>query len=94
MGEAGMISAHLVRGTPDRAIERIADPLLQHPVGRKADRVLDPLGFQELVDPWHGEGRISPDDDSPGVPMAAHDGNVSPERRIIRWMSVKSSFMW
>jgi hypothetical protein len=32
----------------------------------------------------------SPNDEGPGLPMAAHGGNVSPERRIIRWMSVKS----
>ena len=28
-----------------------------------------------------------PNDDRPGLPMAAHGGNISPERRIIRWMS-------
>ena len=33
----------------------------------------------------------SPNDDGPGLPMAAHGGNISPERRIIRWMSVKSA---
>src|SRR6516164_4543201 len=70
VAEAGMIAAHLVRGTPDRTIEQIADPLLQHLVGRKADRVLDPLGLQELVDPWRGEGRISPDAFVMAVPDA------------------------
>ena len=30
----------------------------------------------------------SPTDDGPGLPMAAHGGNISPDRRIIRWMLV------
>jgi hypothetical protein len=30
-----------------------------------------------------------PNDDGPGLPMAAHSGNISPERRIIRGMSAK-----
>jgi hypothetical protein len=29
----------------------------------------------------------SPNDDGPGLPMAAHGGNISPERWIIRGMS-------
>jgi hypothetical protein len=29
---------------------------------------------------------------APGLPMAAEGGNMSPERRIIRWKSVKSSY--
>src|SRR6516165_3899771 len=74
VAEAGMIPADLVRGTPDRAIEQIADPLLQHLVGRKADCVLDPLGFQELVDPWHGEGRIGAEIEARNLaPIARHD---------------------
>src|SRR5215472_6319420 len=64
VAEAVMIPADLVQVAPDRAIEQIVDPLLQHLVGRKADRVLDPLGFQELVGPWHGEDRISPEIDA------------------------------
>ena len=32
-----------------------------------------------------------PNDDGPGLPMAAHRGNISPERRIIRGMSVQMS---
>jgi gluconolactonase len=30
----------------------------------------------------------SPNDDGPGLPMATQGGNISPDRRIIRWMSV------
>ena len=30
----------------------------------------------------------SPNDDGPGLPMATHGGNISPERRINRWMPV------
>jgi len=54
-----MIPANVVGGTAHRSLKQIADPFLQHLVGRKADRVLDPVGFQELVDLWHGEGRVS-----------------------------------
>src|SRR6185369_806236 len=59
IGEAGVEPPHMVRGTPDRARQQIADPPLENLVGGNADRIFDPLGFQELVDPWHGKGRVS-----------------------------------
>ena len=56
-----MTLAHLVRGSSDRTLEQIADPILEDPVGRQADRIFDPLGFQELVDLRHGERCVSAD---------------------------------
>ena len=41
-----------------------------------------------LPSPTWALGR--PIDDGPGLPMAAHGGNISLERRIIRGMSVVS----
>src|SRR5215472_9415989 len=55
IAEARMTSAHMVRGSSDRTLEQIADPVLKDPVGRQADRIFDPLGFQKLVDLRHGE---------------------------------------
>ena len=66
--------ADIVRGAPDRALEQIADPLLQDAVGRKPDRILDPLGFQELVDLGHGEGRVGAEIEARDLaPIARHD---------------------
>jgi hypothetical protein len=44
------------------------------------------LAWNVLPSPTWAPG--SPNDDGPGLPMAAHGSNISPERRIIRWMSV------
>ncbi len=48
----------MVRRTPERALEQMTDPLLQKPVGGEPNRIVDPLGFQVLVDARHGEGRV------------------------------------
>src|SRR5262249_27124636 len=61
IAEARMTPAHIVRGSSDRTLEQIADPVLEDPVGRQADRIFDPLGFQELVDLRHGERCVSAD---------------------------------
>ena len=45
------------------------------------------LAWNVLPSPTWATG--SPNDDGPGLPMAAHSGNIRQERRIIRWMSVK-----
>ena len=74
IGEVGIEPPHLVRRSSDRALEQIADPALQDLVGRQPDRVLDPLGFQELVDLRHGEGRVGPEIDARDLaPIARHD---------------------
>src|SRR5262249_38544238 len=61
IAEIGMEPAHLVRRSSDWAREQIADPVLQDPVRWQPDRILDPLGFQELVDLGHCKGRVSPE---------------------------------
>ena len=42
------------------------------------------LAWNALPSPTWATG--SPNDDGRGLPMAAHGGNISPERRIVRWM--------
>ena len=41
IGEADVVAVHLVRRSPDRALEQVADPGLQDIVGRQPDRVGD-----------------------------------------------------
>jgi hypothetical protein len=53
-----MEPAHLVRGASDWTLKQVADPVLQNPVSRQADRIFDPLGFEELVDIGIGEARV------------------------------------
>src|SRR6266567_7756605 len=57
--EAGVVAAHLLRRSSDRALEQVADLALQDGVGRQPDRIAVALGFKELVDLWVGEGRIA-----------------------------------
>jgi hypothetical protein len=40
----------MVWRTPDRPREQVADPVLQDPVCRQLDRILDPLLFEKFVD--------------------------------------------
>jgi hypothetical protein len=47
IAETGEVASHRVRY---QAFQQIADPVFQNAVGRKPDRVADPLGFEELVD--------------------------------------------
>ena len=49
IGEAGVVTPYLVWRSPDRALEQVSDPVLQHPIGRQPDRVADALGFEVLV---------------------------------------------
>src|SRR5215472_5351247 len=44
--------------TPDRALKQVADPVLQDAVRREPDRILEPLGFEELVDIGIGKGGV------------------------------------
>src|SRR6266487_1296406 len=55
---------HIVRWSSDCALEQVADPMLQDLVGRQADRIFDPLGFQELVNLRHGERCVSAEIDT------------------------------
>jgi hypothetical protein len=56
-----MEPTHLVRRSSDRTLEQVADPIMQNPVGRKPDRIFDPLGFQELIDFRVSEARVGAD---------------------------------
>jgi hypothetical protein len=56
VAEIGMEPRDFIWRSSDRTLEQLADPALQHLVGRKPDRIFDPLGFQELVDLGHWEG--------------------------------------
>src|SRR4029077_11330153 len=64
----------LVRRSPDRTLEQVANPALQDLVGRQPDRVFDPLRLQELVDFWHCKGRVRPEIDARDLALIArHD---------------------
>ena len=54
--EVGVEPSDLDGRTPDRALEQVADPVLQDAVRREPDRIVDPLGFEELVDIGIGKG--------------------------------------
>src|SRR5271167_1173539 len=64
IAEVGMKPPHLVRWSPDRAFEQVADPVLQDPVCRQPDRILDPLRFEKLVDLGIGKAGVSPEIDA------------------------------
>ena len=57
--EALVESLHVVRRTPDRPLEQMTDSRLENLISRKADRVLNPFGFQELVHIRLSEGGIA-----------------------------------
>ena len=72
-----------MNGSPIHALERKPR---ERCVRMKAKSTF--LAWNVLPSPTWAPG--SPNDDGPGLPMAAHGGNISPERRIIRWMSVEN----
>ena len=53
----------------DGALEQIADPVLQDAVGGQTDRILDPLGFEILVDFGIGEARVGAKIDARHLPV-------------------------
>src|SRR5664279_5910683 len=59
-----MGSAHVNGRTTNRTFEQIADPLLQDAIRRQANGVFDPFGFEEFIDFWIFETRISPEIDA------------------------------
>jgi hypothetical protein len=48
IGKTGVEATYLVRRSPDRTLEQVADPALQDLVGRQSDRVFDQLRLHEL----------------------------------------------
>src|SRR6266851_4969237 len=59
IAEAGIIAAHLIRRSPDRALEQVSDFVLQDAVGRQPDHVTYAFGFKELVNLGVGEGGVA-----------------------------------
>src|SRR6266851_7873941 len=75
IAEVRRTPAHMVRRSSDRTLEQTADPVLEDPVGWQADRIFDPLGFQELVDLRHGESCVSAEIDTRELALVAcNDG--------------------
>src|SRR5262249_9498736 len=64
---------HFVRRPPNRARQKMANPLLQDAVRRQSDRVFDPLGFEELVNVWTSEGGVSTKVDARDLSLIAFD---------------------
>src|ERR1700720_4016127 len=73
IAEIGMEATYLVRRSPDRTLEQVANPTLQDLVGRQPDRVFDVLSLQVLVDARHGEGGIGPKIDAPDPAIPQDD---------------------
>src|SRR6516164_3066097 len=61
IGEAGIVAPYFVWQSPERALEQVADPLLQDPIGRQPHRVADALCFKKFVYLGDGEGGIAPE---------------------------------
>jgi hypothetical protein len=51
----------------------MADPSLQDAVRRHPDRVVDPLGFEELVNFGICEARVGPEIDARDLPLVSFD---------------------
>ena len=76
IAEVGIVSPHLIRRSSDRALEQIADPVLQDLIGGQADRVFDPFSFQALVHAGNGEGCIGPEIDAQDFALIPHDDRL------------------
>src|SRR5437660_8703425 len=73
IGEICIGTPHFVRPPSDRTRQQMADPLLQYAVRWQADRVFDPLGFEELVYFRIGETRVSPEINARDLPFVSFD---------------------
>src|SRR4051812_34307274 len=76
IAEAGVVTSYLMRWSPDRSLQQMSDPILQHLVGRQSDRVAGTLGFKKLIDLGIGEGCITPE-----IQML-HDAPVTSNHRF------------
>src|SRR5215203_7346334 len=76
IAEAGVVTSYFVRWSPDRALQKMSDLVLQDLVGRQADRVACTLVFEELVDLGIGEGCVTPE-----IQML-HDAPVTRDHRL------------
>src|SRR4051812_7249604 len=76
VAQAGVITPHLVRRPPNRALQQMSDLVLQDLVGRKPDRVACTFGFKKLVDLGIGESGIAPE-----IQML-HDASITRDHRL------------
>ena len=91
-----MEPADLVQRSSDRAREQIADPILEEPVRRQRDRILNPLRFERLVDLGIGEAGVTPEIDARNLALISrHDGlYVTIPPRVERGDRFKTSSCW
>ena len=73
IAEAGVVSPDRDRRATNRALEKVADALLQQAVGRQPDRILVAFGLQELVDLGVGKGGIGAEVAAEAALLAGHD---------------------
>jgi hypothetical protein len=73
IGKICIGTPHFVRRSPNRARQKMANPLLQDAICRQSDRVFDPLGFEELVNIWIGEGGVSPEINARDLALVSFD---------------------
>src|SRR6516225_2441683 len=73
IAEVGVVPPNIVRRATDWALEQVADPVLEDLIGWNTDGILDPLGFEILVDPRHGESRIRTEVDAQDLALVAHN---------------------
>jgi hypothetical protein len=59
IAEAGIVAAHLMRRSTDRALEQVSNLFLQDHVGSQPDRVPRAFDFEELVNLRVGKGRVA-----------------------------------
>lgn len=77
MGEIGMEPAHFVRRSSDWPLEQVANPALQDLLGRKPDRMVDLLGFQELIDLRVRKAGVSPEIEARDLALRGPGANSS-----------------
>src|SRR3954451_3731162 len=76
IAEAGIVTPYLVRRPSDRTLQQMSDLILQHLVGRQADRGACTLGFKKLVELGIGKGCVAPE-----IQML-HDPSVTRNHRV------------
>ena len=89
--EAGVRHDRLLGRPSDRPGQQVADPTLQHLVGREPDRVADVLRLQQLVDLWLGERRIGAEVEIDAPLAVAGDHRLQHQAPVLGAMDVARS---
>lgn len=79
---------HIVRRSPDRPFEQIADTLLQDVVCGQADGILDSRAFQELVHPRLSESGVASKGDTFHRSLVARDDRLKHLLPAVRAVNV------